>query len=88
MSIIRTIAPLAALTLGAFAALPAQAAQPITGRWSTVDGKAIVAIAPCGKQMCGRIEKIVKPTPGRPQTCPQPTPAKPPCRVRIPPGPN
>lgn len=49
-------------------ALPAQAAQPITGRWATVDGKAIVQIAPCGKNLCGRIERIVKPTPGRPQT--------------------
>ena len=68
MSIIRTIAPVAALAFGALAALPAQAAQPVTGRWATVDGKAIVNIAPCGKHMCGRIEKIVKPTPGRPQT--------------------
>lgn len=46
----------------------AHAAQPVTGRWSTVDGKAIVAIAPCGGKLCGKIEKIVKPTPGRPQT--------------------
>ena len=52
----------------AFAAIPAQAAQPVTGRWATVDGKAIVQIAPCGKHVCGRIEKILKPTPGRPQT--------------------
>jgi len=52
----------------AFAALPAQAAQPVTGRWATVDGKAIVQIAPCGKHLCGKIDKIVKPTPGRPQT--------------------
>ena len=59
---------IAAATFAAAAALPAQAAQPITGRWATVDGKAIVQIAPCGKQLCGRIEKIVKPTPGRPQT--------------------
>ncbi|MFB0872398.1 MULTISPECIES: DUF2147 domain-containing protein [unclassified Sphingobium] len=49
-------------------AVPAYAAQPVTGRWATVDGKAIVAIGPCGKQLCGRIERIVKPTPGRPQT--------------------
>lgn len=49
-------------------AIPAQAAQPITGRWSTDEGKAIVQIAPCGREVCGRIEKIVKPTPGRPQT--------------------
>jgi uncharacterized protein (DUF2147 family) len=52
----------------AIAATPAQAAQPVTGRWATVEGKAIVQIAPCGREVCGRIEKIVKPTPGRPQT--------------------
>lgn len=50
------------------AAVPAQAAQPITGRWATVEGKAIVQIATCGRTLCGRIERIVKPTPGRPQT--------------------
>jgi uncharacterized protein (DUF2147 family) len=62
-----TLISVAALT-AAFAAIPAQAAQPVTGRWATVDGKAIVHIAPCGKHLCGKIEKIVKPTPGRPQT--------------------
>ena len=51
-------------TLAAASALPAQAAQPVTG----VDGKAIVHIAPCGKSLCGKIEKILKPTPGRPHT--------------------
>lgn len=56
------------LALAALAPLTAQAAQPIAGRWATVDGKAIVHIAPCGRSLCGRIEKIVKPTPGRPQT--------------------
>lgn len=55
-------------TLAAASALPAQAAQPVTGRWTTVDGKAIVHIAPCGKSLCGKIEKILKPTPGRPHT--------------------
>ncbi|KQN09857.1 hypothetical protein ASE85_02665 [Sphingobium sp. Leaf26] len=59
---------IALATLIAAIALPAQAAQPVTGRWATVDGKAIVQIAPCGKHLCGRIEKIIKPTPGRPQT--------------------
>ncbi len=50
------------------AAAPVHAAEPIGGRWSTVDGKAIVQIAPCGASVCGRIVKIVKPTPGRPHT--------------------
>ncbi len=45
----------------------AQAAQPISGRWFTEDGKAIVQIGPCGKAVCGRISKVVKPTPGAPQ---------------------
>ena len=57
-----------ATLIAASASLPAQAAQPVTGRWATVDGKAIVRIAPCGKHLCGLIERIVKPTPGRPQT--------------------
>jgi uncharacterized protein (DUF2147 family) len=61
-------AAIAALGLVALSTFPAQAAQPVTGRWATVDGKAIVAVAPCGQHLCGRIEKIVKPTPGRPQT--------------------
>ena len=58
-------ATVAALSVGSG---PAQAAQPVTGRWATVDGKAIVHIAPCGKHVCGKIEKILKPTPGRPET--------------------
>jgi uncharacterized protein (DUF2147 family) len=62
--------PFAALAPAALlvTAIPALAAEPITGRWATVEGKAIVQIAPCGKNLCGRIERIVKPTPGRPQT--------------------
>ncbi|MFZ2998051.1 DUF2147 domain-containing protein [Sphingobium sp.] len=55
-------------TIAATLTLPAQAAEPVTGRWATVEGKAIVQIAPCGRELCGRIEKIVKPTPGRPHT--------------------
>lgn len=55
--------------LAAFAltiALPALAAPPITGRWLTADGMAVVAIAPCGAAMCGRIVKVVK-TPTDPE---------------------
>ena len=68
VAITRIATRAALLTLSLLATLPAQAAQPITGRWATVEGKAIVQIGPCGKALCGRIEKIVKPTPGRPQT--------------------
>ena len=62
------LAATAALGLVALSTFPAQAALPVTGRRATVDGKVIVAVAPGGQHLCGRIEKIVKPTPGRPQT--------------------
>ena len=45
---------------------PALAAQPITGRWITNDRKAIVTIAPCGPLICGRITRILAPTPKGP----------------------
>ena len=66
----RSVRPaiIAASAFAAFQAGSAQAAQPVAGRWATVDGKAIVTISPCGGKLCGKIEKIVKPTPGRPQT--------------------
>lgn len=41
-------------------ALPADAAGPITGRWLTADGSAVVAIAPCGAALCGRIARLNK----------------------------
>ena len=44
----------------------AQAAQPITGRWITDDGEAIVTIQQCGKAVCGHITKILAPTPNGP----------------------
>ena len=44
----------------------AQAAQPITGRWVTDDGKAVVTIGQCGKAVCGRITTILAPTPNGP----------------------
>lgn len=54
--------------LAAAAAAPASAAspQPIAGRWVTEDGSALVAIAPCGRQWCGRIERVLKRDPSRP----------------------
>jgi len=52
----------------ALAASASAAPAPITGRWLTEGGKAVVDIAPCGRQLCGRIVRILKPTPGRPQT--------------------
>ena len=58
---------LVAFTLLALPA-PAFAAEPVTGRWLTDHGKAIVTIADCGGKVCGRIARIVAPTPGAPPT--------------------
>lgn len=44
-------------------AVPASAAEPIAGRWYTAEKDAVVAIAPCGKTLCGRIEKFLVPPP-------------------------
>lgn len=50
-----------------FLAVPATAAPaPVTGRWLTAEGKAIVEIASCGAQLCGRIARVLKPRPGGP----------------------
>lgn len=58
------------MRIAAFALLivatPAVAAPPITGRWITDEGKAVVVIAPCGPAMCGRVAQILKPRPGGP----------------------
>ncbi len=59
----RHLFPLA-LILAVTPALAAPA--PVTGRWLTTEGKAIVEIAPCGAQLCGRIAKVLKPRPGGP----------------------
>ena len=56
------VAALAAAAGPALAAAP----QPIAGRWVTEDGSALVAIAPCGRHWCGRIERVLKREPGRP----------------------
>jgi uncharacterized protein (DUF2147 family) len=47
-------------------ATPAIAAPPITGRWITDNGKAIVAIAPCGPAMCGHVADVLAKRPGGP----------------------
>ena len=46
--------------------LVAAAPAPIAGRWLTVEGKAVVEIAPCGTSLCGRITRVLKPRPGGP----------------------
>src|SRR3546814_15233655 len=49
------------LALVAFIAVPSIAAAPasLAGRWKTDDGKGIVAMAPCGAKMCGRIAELL-----------------------------
>jgi uncharacterized protein (DUF2147 family) len=42
------------------------AAQPVTGNWLTEENKALVRIEACGKTVCGKIVKVLKPTPGKP----------------------
>jgi len=71
--VIRTAPLLAASTLLVGAAAPA----PVIGRWITVDAKAEVVIAPCGKSICGRIAKVLNPAPGQATTdVHNPDPAK------------
>ncbi|WP_184004414.1 DUF2147 domain-containing protein [Stakelama sediminis] len=52
----------ALMVAAATAMLPAAAfaAQPVTGKWKTEDGKAIVTIGHCGSQICGKITQILK----------------------------
>ena len=60
-------APLAVLLL--FAAVPAAAAAPeVEGQWLTEDGKAVVEVAPCGRQMCGKIVRVLDARPSVPKT--------------------
>lgn len=65
----RKQAGILAAALGLAAMVPtAFAAQPITGRWVTAEKDAVVAIAKCGKALCGRIEKfLVMPAGGNDQ---------------------
>ncbi|HEX8555855.1 MAG TPA: DUF2147 domain-containing protein [Sphingomonas sp.] len=56
----------AALLALAATTLVAAAPAPVTGRWLTVEGKAIVEIAPCGQALCGRILRVLKPGPDGP----------------------
>jgi uncharacterized protein (DUF2147 family) len=61
----RTLHLLAAATVGTLVmAVPAQAAQPINGRYVTEDGAALVEVGPCGGKTCGRIVRVLKARPG------------------------
>lgn len=48
---------LSAVLLGM--AVPAQAADPILGRWVTEEKDAVIAIKRCGKALCGTLEKFL-----------------------------
>lgn len=52
------------LLLAALASSPVDAATPISGRWISDGGKALVLIDRCGAALCGRIERVLKATPG------------------------
>jgi uncharacterized protein (DUF2147 family) len=51
-----------------FAAGGASATEPITGRWVTENGRAVVTVAPCGDALCGRISRILVPGQAPPDT--------------------
>ncbi len=46
----------------------AAAAPAVAGRWLTDDGSAVVEIAACGQQMCGRIARVLATGPDVPRT--------------------
>jgi uncharacterized protein (DUF2147 family) len=54
----------AALLLCTAAANPA----PVTGRWLTTEGKALVEVGACGALICGRIVRVLKAPVGGPLT--------------------
>ncbi len=41
-------------------AMPAHASEPIQGQWYTKGKRAVVTIAPCGKNMCGRLTRFIE----------------------------
>lgn len=49
--------PILALAL---IAAPAAAADPIAGRWYTVERDSIITVGPCGRALCGRITRFLK----------------------------
>ena len=55
--------PLVLTPLAAAAAVPS-----VGGLWRTDDGSAVVEIAPCGQQMCGRIARVLDTRPVVPKT--------------------
>ncbi|KPF63941.1 hypothetical protein IP79_09075 [Porphyrobacter sp. AAP60] len=59
---------MARLRLLAFGALlmattPALAADAVAGRWVTAEKDGVILIAPCGKALCGTIDRFLVPPP-------------------------
>lgn len=52
--------------LALMAVAPGVAAVPVTGKWLTTEKDSVVVIAPCGSNLCGKIERILKPNPRGP----------------------
>lgn len=48
----------------------AQAGGGVAGRWLTQDGKGVIAIAPCGNSICGRIDWMNPPPNANPYYVP------------------
>lgn len=68
--------PSLALLLSLVGTAPANAAAPVSGLWLTTEKDSIVEIAPCGDALCGRITRILSPTPqGPPRDSNNPNPA-------------
>lgn len=41
-------------------AVPAQASESIQGQWYTKGKRAVVTIAPCGQNICGRLTRFIE----------------------------
>ena len=68
MIIRSAILPLAFALICAAAPGMLHAAEPVTGRWLTAEKDAVILVAPCGKALCGTIEKfLVAPPQGNDQ---------------------
>lgn len=59
----------------ALMAVPAIAAEPVTGAWLTDAKDGIIEIAPCGPKLCGRLVKMLVPPKGSPTDRNNPDPA-------------
>jgi len=65
-----------AILLSLAVAAPANAAASVSGLWLTTEKDSIVEIGPCGDALCGRITRILSPTPqGPPKDTNNPNPA-------------